>query len=256
MPKGTSVAKRLADAYRSPTARIIAWDIETTSLNASFGVMLAFGYKDLRESKPKVLSLMDYARFKRNPIDDRDLVRDAAKVLASADVWVTHYGKRFDVPFVRTRMLRHGMTPVAPTPHVDTWEIARKHLKFSSNRLASIQQFLELPNSKTALTPQVWARAGVGHKPSLRYIVEHCKQDVLVLEQAYLLLRPLLASHPNVGLLTADGQTVRVCSTCGSARVHKAGVRRTRICHYQRYRCNDCGAYSAEGKQSGKVVLR
>lgn len=48
---------------------------------------------------------------------------------------VAHNGDNFDIPWVRGRILFHGMTPPAPIIQIDTKSLAAKHFYLNSYRL-------------------------------------------------------------------------------------------------------------------------
>jgi uncharacterized protein YprB with RNaseH-like and TPR domain len=220
--------------------KILAWDIEASNLNADFGVVICVGFKDVGEGKPVVLRIDDYPG--RDIIaQERNLLVDVADRLLGGDVWLTHFGTYYDIPFVNTRLLYHRL-PTLPSgyPSIDTWKVARNRLKLRNNRLITISEFLGTEDEKNAIRPEQWLKALSGHRPSLDYIVEHCRRDVLVLEEAYERLRPLVVDHPNRGLLDGRGG----CSVCGGVRLQKRGVHVTRTRKYQRYQCRDCGTWS------------
>lgn len=224
--------------------RILIWDIEATSLNADFGYMLCFGYKWYGERTTKVVSVTDFEKHGDDVTNDREVVKAALAVLDSADMWVTWYGKRFDVPFIQSRLMYHGLPVLGMKPHYDGWETARKKMRLHSNRLASVSAFLEV-EEKTPLSGPIWVRAGAGHKPSIRYIRQHCKQDVIVLEQVYTRLRTIASTHPNLSIqpraLVVEG---RRCPTCGHDSLISRGYVYKVTCVYQRFVCKDCGAHA------------
>lgn len=217
-------------------SRVCIWDIESTSLNATFGFVLCVGWKWLGEKKVHIAKTTD---FGKNHWDDKGVVMKAVKEISEADMWVTWYGSRFDVPFLNTRLILHGKPPMPPIAHWDGWRVARNHLKMSSNRLATISEFFGL-SPKTPVRGDAWVKASVGHGPSLKYVVDHCVQDVLTLEQAYLKLRPLTKDHPNLGIFNKE---MRCCPACQSVHIHKRGTRIARSRAYQRYQCDDCGLW-------------
>jgi hypothetical protein len=219
--------------------RIRAWDIESTNLKADYGRILCFGWKDVGKGKTRVISVMDYPGFEDDPTDDGPLVKDIAKILTDSECWLTWYGSRFDVPFVNSRLLQHKLAPLPPVPHIDGWKVASAKLKLHSNRLASVCAFLGVED-KTPIDQHQWVRATAGHRPSLRYVIAHCKQDVAVTEQAYIPLRPLIDSHPNMGL--SDGHP-NACGACGSRRLTRQGFRQSKTRTYARFQCQDCGMW-------------
>lgn len=225
--------------------RILFWDIESTGLVANFGRMLCFGYKYLGDPKTHVISVTDFKKpFLHKHHNDYHVVEAAKRVLEQAGAWCTWYGSRFDVPFVQTRLLKHGLTPLpSPFPHIDGWRIARDKLKLSSNRLASVSDFLGLED-KTPLNGEIWNNASAGDPKAIKYVVEHCRQDVVVLEQAYLKLRPLITSHPVLRKLDTDSQNP--CAVCGEENTKiKRGKRVAVNKVYQQYQCRGCGHWSS-----------
>jgi len=224
-----------------PKPKILLFDLETSNLNANFGYMISAAWKWLGEKKIYAVSVADAAN-KGKMNNDKYVAIEMSKAILEADVIVGHYSKKFDIPFLQTRLLFHGLKMLPNVPHVDTWGIARKHLKFNSNRLASLADFLGLPE-KTPVKGRIWNEAMGGDPKAIKYIVDHNRQDVVVLERVYNLIRPLLQSHPNLRLLLNDK---RKCSTCAEGHVIKRGTSLTRTAIRQRLQCNKCGAWTTE----------
>ena len=221
--------------------RILAWDLECSNLSADFGIILTAGSKTVGEGKPEVLNILDYTTDGDLIRAEKRLLKDVSKKLLTADVWLTHYGTWFDIPFINTRLLYHRLPILPPNfAHIDTWKVSRNRLKLRNNRLATISDFLKTNDSKNAIKPEQWIRALGGHAPSMAYIVDHCRRDVLVLEESYNLLRPLVLDHPNKNLVDGRGG----CSKCGSLRMQKRGTHLTRTRRYQRFQCQNCGGWS------------
>jgi len=231
--------------------RIVIFDIESTNLQANFGNILCLGYKVHGQKAVHVPSIKDFNGVCdccgkiNDPTNDKPLLKEIVKVLSDADVWVTWYGARFDVPFINSRLAYHKMHPLPPIPHIDGWRAARNNFHLHSNRLASVQSFLELPDAKTPLTGRHWMQARVGDPKGLRYVVKHCKQDVLVLEQAYERLLPYIKGHPSLKIADSRPET---CPRCGSARIHSRGNYVTATRRYNRFQCQNCGGWMKESR--------
>lgn len=215
---------------------ITAWDIEASNLAADFGVILCVGFKQVGAGKPVVFNTLDYGKDLIKA--ERKMLVDVSEALLNADVWLTHFGTWYDLPFVNTRLIYHKLPVLPPNfPQVDTWKISKNRLKMRNNRLVTISEFLGTEDEKNAIKPEQWIRALGGHKASMDYIVEHCRRDVLVLEETYLRLRPLVLDHPNAGLVDGRGG----CGVCGRDKLQKRGFHITRTRKYQRYQCQHCG---------------
>lgn len=218
------------------------FDIETTNLNANYGYMLSFGWKCQGDKKAQVISIADYDRFEKDPTNDRDLVKDVRKIMEQADIWCGHYSQRFDVPYIQSRLLYHNLNPLpTSTPHIDTWRIARYKLKLNSNRLDTISKFIKTIDSKTPVDGTHWIRAMAGIKSSLKYVINHNRKDVEVLEEVYNRIRPLMPTHPNMNIVDAKEAS---CPICSNQRLQKRGWTIARVSKTRRYFCNSCGAWS------------
>lgn len=218
---------------------LVAWDLETSNLSASFGSIICAGFKTVGEGKPVVLDISQYSGDILQA--EKKLVKDLSEVLLDADCWLTWFGTYFDIPYLNTRLLYHNL-PVLPAnfAHIDGWKTAKNRLKLGNNRLNTVQQFLNLDDEKTHIKGEMWILALSGNKKAMKYLVDHCYQDVLVLEQAYERLKPLIIDHPNRGLLDGRGG----CGICGGEKLQKRGFHITRTRKYQRFQCQDCGSWS------------
>jgi hypothetical protein len=129
-------------------------------------------------------------------IQDKRLVESCVDKLVKFDRVFGHYSSRFDIPFLRTRALVHKLyfPGYGAMKQSDTWQMARKKLKIHSNRQDSVAQTLTQKSDKTRIHPDIWLKAQFGNKKdrkeALDYILEHCKIDVMELEENYLSLLP------------------------------------------------------------------
>lgn len=221
-------------------AKIVVWDIECTNLSSNYGYILCISWKVLGEKKVHTVKITDSPVFHKDPTNDKYVVEQAAKELSKADIWVYHYGSKFDRPYVNSRLLYHNLDPMPNVPDIDTWRISRYKLKLNSNRLQTITSFFGFED-KTPLSGPIWVKAMAGHRPSINYVVKHCEQDVRVLEQVYAKIRCLSPKHPNVNIVDAAKKS---CPICGSKRVQKRGFSIASVSRTQRYFCKSCKGWS------------
>jgi uncharacterized protein YprB with RNaseH-like and TPR domain len=222
--------------------KILAYDIEASNLSADFGIILTFGSKFVGQGKVEVLNILDYLDKSKDLIKaERRLLMDISERMLTADVWLGHYSTWYDLPFINSRLLYHKLPVLPPNfSQLDTWKIARNRLKLRNNRLITISEFLGTDDEKNAIKPEQWLRALSCHRPSMDYIVEHNRRDVLVLEEVYNRIRPLVLDHPNRGVLDGRGG----CAICGEQKLQKRGFHITRTRKYQRFQCMSCGGWS------------
>lgn len=165
--------------------RSCVFDLETTHLNADFGIVLCGVVKGDGEP-PKVfradqIHAKEWKAGKRS--NDKETVKQIVEELYKYDIWCAHNGVRFDLAYLRTRLARWKLPPLRSNKIVDPVLLARNTLKMSYNSLERIADFLGC-NSKTPVSGDQWLRAYLdGDKDSLDYIVKHCIEDVLTLEK-------------------------------------------------------------------------
>lgn len=159
------------------------FDLECTNLNADFGVILCGVVKGAGQPAKVFRADKLNKKWATKRSDDSAVLMAIVEELDKYDIWVAHNGAKFDVPWLRSRMLRHGLGLLPTKKLVDPVQLARNKLKLSYNSLEKVANHLKC-NSKTEVLPDMWLSASLdGCRKSMDYIVEHCVQDVLVLEQ-------------------------------------------------------------------------
>lgn len=223
--------------------RIVLLDLETFGFQfkADKSFILCGSYKTFGQND---LTTIVRKNLGKHMWDDKEVCKKLYMAIANADMIVTHNGKRFDIPFLNTRLIKHKLPPLPPIPHFDTCEVIWKRLKMSG-RLENAQKFFGLADEKTPLNLETWCKAAAGNKAALREVVEHCEADVRVLELAYKRLRPLGFKHPNVGVIAEDTNGCPICGAKGSLLRRGFIINQTQ--RTQRYQCKKCGGWSHKG---------
>jgi uncharacterized protein YprB with RNaseH-like and TPR domain len=175
------------------------FDLETTNLSADFGVILC-GVVKPANGRPKV-----FRADRLNPTwstcrsNDRHVTEALVAELDRFDIWVAHNGAKFDVPFLRTRLLAHALAPLPTKKLIDPVLLARNKLRMSFNSLSQVANHLGC-NSKTEVEPKQWLAAALdGSRRAMSYIVKHCVQDVLVLEKVIGALKAYSGTYNTYG---------------------------------------------------------
>lgn len=164
--------------------RVGYFDIEASHLKANFGFIICWYIKKAGTNHydHAIVTKDELFSLKR----DRRILGELFDAFDNYDVIYGHYARRFDIPFIKTRAIILGMEDRINRPLekflMDTWEISRKNLALSSNRLDTLAQAFQLKDQKTGLMPTVWNDAVFGEPKALKYVDTHCKADVDVLE--------------------------------------------------------------------------
>lgn len=232
--------------------KLLVFDIESTNLSADMGYILCISYKWVGEKKVHTIAITDYPHFKDDVTNDRQVVKDFAKIIEEADAVIAHFGKFFDIPFIQTRLLINGLKPLPPVQLIDTWKIMKKKLKLHSNRLASGISAFDSSVQKTPLNGKMWTRASAGDRRAIKYVVQHCIADVKALENVYLKIRSVDNEHPNMALISEKPKSCPTCNTDYSLK--KQGTRFTKTKINVRFKCNRCGSwFQAPLKKDGSL---
>ena len=188
--------------------------------------------------------------------NDENVTKKLWELLDEADILIAHNLINFDLKKSNTKFIEHNIKPPSPFQMIDTLRIARKNFMFSSNKLDYLCQMLGI-GAKLDTGFDLWKGCLAGDKESLNKMYDYCGQDVAILEDLYLKLRPYIKSHPNISLYREN--TENACSNCGSKDIsYCSKPYYTPTGQYQTFRCNNCGAIirSRYSKKREKELLR
>ncbi len=159
-------------------------DIESTGLTGNFGWLISWCIKE-QDSK-KIHSAFVTREEILNGILDKRIVQELVDTMKQFTLIVTYYGARFDIPMVRTRAIFWGIPfiPYGEIEHKDLYFLARSKLRLHSNRLDSVCDLMGI-TGKTRLEPRIWVSANTGNEESIKYITEHNRWDVIILEEVH-----------------------------------------------------------------------
>jgi hypothetical protein len=190
------------------------------------------------EERVHSVSVLDFPKsFAKDHTNDKYVVETLHGILSQADVIVAHNGDQFDLKYLETRILYHGLSPLPPITSIDTYKVAKSRFLFNANRLDYLGNFLKVGRKKET-TSGLWMRVLKGDKAAIKEMVTYNEQDVLLLERVFLKLRPYIANHINRELLGGSG-----CPRCGSLKIQSRGVHRAISRVYRKFQCQGCGGW-------------
>lgn len=235
-------------------AKVLVFDIETSfieyrgfSLYPNFiphknitkdWNILSFSYKWLFEDEIKSFWLTPEEAVLG---DDSRIVKELWNLFDEADILIAHNLQKFDNRKANSRFLKHDLKLPSPYKQIDTLLQARKMFALTSNRLDYLATFLGL-EGKLDNSDGLWHKVMSGDAEAMAEMVEYNEQDVAVLEEVYLKLRPYFRGAQNIGIYVADD--VATCPTCGSEELDwdlKTDYV-TQVNRYKAFRCQCCGS--------------
>ena len=218
------------------------WETNVLKIKEPFQVM-SVAWKTLNQDDLTVKALCDYKGYKPNKLDDKQLVEEVWHVLDDADVLIGHHSNQFDIKKLNARFVFHGLHAPSFYHPIDTKAAASKYFKFDSNSLNNLGLFLGVGQKAATGGLDLWFDCMAGDKKAWQTMKDYNGQDVVLLEQVYLKLRPFMATHPDLNQIAENG-TEPACSTCMSHNIQKRGFSLTKMGRKQRYQCSDCGSWS------------
>lgn len=169
--------------------------------------------------------------------DDKALLEKFLPIMNEADEIVAHNGDQFDIKWIRTRCIKHGILMAPDYVSIDTLQKARGKFNFNSNKLDYIAQFLGLGQKKSS-GYDLWKKIVLDKDAkALNQMMAYCKQDVILLEKIYKKMDPYIPARSSVAINLND------CPSCGGKM--KVSKRRVTASGYKKTQaqCTKCGKY-------------
>lgn len=163
--------------------RIGYFDIESTDLMPEHGSILCASVAD---AFGEVITFRRDAYEQVHPMDDSQLSVAIREFMEDEfDIVVTWFGRQFDIPFINKRLLAAGNELIyEPRMHIDGFDLIEKGSM--SRSLDNVSKHFGEQDEEVHKTPfnkSIWSRANAGDEEAMKYVVDHCEQDVLLLRR-------------------------------------------------------------------------
>lgn len=138
---------------------------------------------------------------------DKFLLEQFIEVLNEADLIVAHNGDRYDLKFIKTRAIFHGLPMMVKYNQFDTLKVAKSKFMFNSNKLDYISKFLGA-KGKISTEMKLWDDIILNQCPdALQKMLEYCDEDVRQLEYVYDKLVSWDNPRIHAGVLNGEDKT-------------------------------------------------
>lgn len=206
--------------------------------------IISIAWKQLGAKETSCKCIADYRGYKSGVVNDEALIREIWDVLDKADIVIAHHGVAFDFKKLNARFVFYGLNSPSHYQVVDTKKEASKHFKFDSNSLNNLGSYLNVGQKINNGGFELWVECMGGDKKAWERMKSYNIQDVILLEQVYLKLRPFMSTHPDMNLMLGENIGQLACGSCLSLNLTKRGFALTKIGSKQRYQCSDCGSWT------------
>lgn len=197
--------------------------------------IISISYKWFGKDKVYTYCLADFPTWKKDRMDDTELVLKLWEAMNQADIIVAHNLKKFDLKKANTRFLIDGLEPPQPAKYVDTLLIAKNKFGFIGNSLGDLGEQLGIGSKEKTGHSDLWEDCIINDKHSAWVAMKRYNaQDVLLLER---LLKKFWAwfDIPRVSF-----DSLR-CKGCGGTNFVRSGKTYRATGYRFRLRCVDCG---------------
>jgi hypothetical protein len=130
--------------------------------------------------------------------DGRRVVKSIHKLLQQADCVITHNGDKFDIKELNWQFLKYDLPPVTKYQSIDTYKKSKPIFGAPSLSLESLARNLGYAG-KEHTEYELWDRCEKGEIEALERMIHYNINDVFVLEDVYMRIRPWMKTHPNFG---------------------------------------------------------
>jgi uncharacterized protein YprB with RNaseH-like and TPR domain len=171
---------------------------------------------------------------------DKAMITAFVKVMDKATEIVAHNGDKFDLKWLRTRALFHGIDIMPSQKSVDTLKQAKKYFNFNSNKLDYIAKYLGVGEKMDTGGLNLWKDIVFRKDPAaMDKMVEYCKMDVIVLEAVYNKLKNYTIPSTHYAILhNGDKHECPECNNVNVRHNKKVVTAQGTIHHWMK--CNDC----------------
>jgi DNA polymerase elongation subunit (family B) len=151
-------------------------DIESSNLQGEYGSAVVVSIRPYQGSS---------ITFTARPGRDKALLKKVRETLHKYPLWVTYYGKGFDIGFLNTRMLRWGLPPLDRHHHIDLYYVLRYKTLTGRHSQGHLLSWLGTPEQKMSVPATVWSDLAANFDENIAILAERCESDTEGLEALY-----------------------------------------------------------------------
>jgi uncharacterized protein YprB with RNaseH-like and TPR domain len=159
------------------TNKICCFDIESMGLKGDYNSVICVSIKQFGK-EPYTLKISQVG-------NDRKVVREAKAELEKYMVWVTYYGKGFDVKMLNTRLLKWGLLPIEQKLHADMYFVLKGATLTGRRSQGHLLSWLRTPEEKMTVSASDWSELPYRLDELLPTMVARCESDTIGLEALY-----------------------------------------------------------------------
>jgi len=175
-----------------PMLDVVLFDLETSNLRADFSVILCACLQVPGKDPVVFRNDVVNSNWTTERKDDYEITKAIRDELVKHTIIVTHNGTKFDIPYLKAKLIKHHLPALPPMLHIDTLMVARKCMFISSRRLENLGNWI-FGQGKSRVDGDIWMEAAYdGSKEAMDHIVEHNIVDCELLGMLCQRLQPYI----------------------------------------------------------------
>jgi uncharacterized protein YprB with RNaseH-like and TPR domain len=189
----------------SENPKFLGFDIETSNLFPDKGRIMCAAFINIMDGNKITVFREDEKRFRtKRTGDDKELVTAIRDFMGNAFVWMSYYGRAFDIRFIQTRLRIAGEWPLEYRKHIDLYYYTGgSALKLERRSLRVLAERFDFKIGKKDVSFPDWMIAGnerynpncrKEYKRAIQEVVDHCIRDVELLPPALMTLYPFVGT--------------------------------------------------------------
>lgn len=210
------------------------------------GGVLCFAAQFAGERKMHFASLWDDG--------DRGMTRKAHSLLDEADAVLGWNSDKFDIRWLNSQFLKHGMALPSPFVKVDLMKSVKRQVYLPSYKLDFVARFLGVGSKIRTGGFDLWADVISGDESARNKMRRYNIGDTRLTGAVFEKLREKgwVRGLPNHAL-----EHGHACPHCGSERLQARGYASSKTRRYKRFQCRDCHGWSqAVVSEPGSAALK
>jgi len=172
---------------------------------------------------------------------DKKLLKVLIKEMEKADEIIYHNGDRFDLKWVRSRAMFHGLEMLPSYKSIDTYKIAKSYLNLPSYSLKEICKYYGLTSKLDSNGAQTWYDVQFNKsQEALDHLLYYGDGDITSLKEVFYKFNPYIKRSTHYSVLSGGDKWE--CPECTSNQVKVHGNFYTAMGTQQkRMKCKSCG---------------
>ena len=180
--------------YRTPEPfGVYVWDIETADFSTDIGFLMMGSFLDLNTGEMVTERIASREEKPDWTLDEAelDVLLRVRKIIDRAVVLIGHNSISFGKNYVNGVSARHGLGPMGPKIHIDTYQAARYGLvgRLQSLKLANLADFFKI-GVKDKPGKADWRASHARDEDALERLRLRCESDVRLTALVWDALKP------------------------------------------------------------------